>query len=190
LHGLGLSPARLGWGAALALAGYVALTSLLRRAAGRWPDLGRLLRLPPSAAEGVDAWLLPAQTAVAGGVLALSLWVCVVSAAPADRVAGRRAVVFLGAAGVVLTANAPAAWAGRLRPATLVLGVVAVAEAGWAFPDPAGVAPWLHRNVLLMVALAAMTAAYGAGLGRLPSRHAPWAEWGRRLGPVLGGLAS
>jgi hypothetical protein len=190
LHDVGLPAARLGWGGALALAGYAALTSLLRWVGGRWADLGRLLRLPLSAAEGVDGWLLPAQTAVACAVLALSLWVCVDFAARADRLAGPLAVLLLVSAGVLLTATAPASWAERLRPATLVLGVVAVAEAGWAGPDPAGVAPWLDRNVLLMVALAAMTAAYGAGLGRLPSRYAPWAEWGRRLGPVLGGLAS
>jgi hypothetical protein len=63
-------------------------------------------------------------------------------------------------------------------------------EIAWACPDPAGPAPWLHRNVLLMVALAAMTALYGVALPRWLARDAEWVRVARRFGPLLGVLAS
>jgi hypothetical protein len=54
---------------------------------------------------------------------------------------------------------------------------------------------WLHRNVVLMVALSGMTVLYGIGMSRLsfpgqgPGLNPGWSECGRRIGPWLGLLA-
>ncbi len=128
---------------------------------------------------------------MAGVVIALSLWMCLDFAALTDRLAGPAAVLLLVPAAVLLIRAAPEfPFADWLRPAALVFGAVAAAEIGWACPDPAGPVPGLHRNVLLMVSLAAMTALYGVALPRGLARDPEWVRWGRRLGPVLGALAS
>src|SRR5262249_57749847 len=80
-------------------------------------------------------------------------------------------------------------WRPILLASTLLLGVAAVAEVLLAVLDPAGPVPWLHRNVLLLVALVAMAAVYGVGLVRVLPAPSDWAVWGRRFGPVLGVLA-
>jgi len=87
---------------------------------------------------------------------------------------------------------------------TLVVGTVAAIEFGWAFLSPTSHEVswlWLHRNVVLMVALSVMTVVYGVGLSRVsplspvPSGQRPglinpgWSSCGRRIGPWLGLLA-
>src|SRR5207248_2080657 len=124
-----------------------------------------------------------------------------------DRFAGPLAVTLLGAAVILLVERGPAV---PCRYATLLLGVVLLTELGWAALDPGVPAVALHRNVLLMTALAVTTVAYGVGLARVAgggwrvageaalsspaTGHPPpgtqgWAECGRRCGPVLGVLA-
>jgi hypothetical protein len=56
--------------------------------------------------------------------------------------------------------------------------------------DPSQPARGLHRGILLMLALALTTLVYGVGLTRASPRVGAWAQCGRRLGPVLGILAS
>jgi hypothetical protein len=72
----------------------------------------------------------------------------------------------------------------------LTLGVVAAAEIAWACPDPVVWTLWLHRNVLLMVNLAGMTALYGVALPRWLAGDAEWVRCTRRSGPILGLLTS
>ncbi len=72
----------------------------------------------------------------------------------------------------------------------LILGALAAAEIAWACPDPGGLTPWLHRNVLLMMALAGMTALYGVALPRWLAADGEWVRCARRFGPILGILAS
>ncbi len=109
-------------------------------------------------------WFIPAQAVVAGVVVALSLWMCLDFAALVDRLAGPAAVLLLiPATGLLIGRDSVTQW---LRPAVLVFAALAAAEIGWAIPDPGGAAPWLHRNVLLMVALAGMTALLGIALPR------------------------
>jgi hypothetical protein len=89
-----------------------------------------------------------------------------------------------------------------LELVTLGIGTVAAIEIGWALQSPTGHDPswlWLHRNVMLMVALSLMTIAYGLILRRLllpagvmdsqKPRLIVWADCGRRMGPWLGLLA-
>jgi hypothetical protein len=212
LHGLALTPQWLAWSTTLALAGYVALAGLFRRTSVWWEGLGRSLRIPPRAGGWLAGWFLPTQTVVAGIVVGLSVWICLDFATLGERLGGPGAVLLLVLAGVLLAGewhafaaqqalgNSPRQeraakvwhprWADGLRAGTLILGVVAVVETAWAGLGPTAPALWLHRNVLLMVALALMTLAYGVGLGRLLPGQNAWVEWGRRLGLVLGGLAT
>ena len=60
LHQLTRSPAGLGWCAAIILAGYTLVASIIVRISGR----------------SRDNWFLPAQAVVAGIVAALSVWMC------------------------------------------------------------------------------------------------------------------
>jgi hypothetical protein len=101
-----------------------------------------------------------------------------------ERLAGAVAVALLVPASAWLAAS------DRRRYATLALGVAVAAEAGWAFLDPEGRSPWLHRHVLLMAALAAMTLFYGVGLARWLPAERDWSRCSRGSGPVLGLLAA
>ncbi len=173
LHEATPTPSGLGWSAALALGSYAVFASIIARIFHR----------------SHENWFAPAQAVVACVVIALSLWMCLDFATAAERLAGPAAVLLLVFAAVIFIGRAGLVEKG-IRPVTLVLGALAAAEIGWASPDPGGPAAWLHRNVLLMVALAAMTALYGVALPRWLAHDAEWVRWGRRFGPALGVLAS
>jgi hypothetical protein len=173
LASLDAAPERIAQVAALLLGGYALLAAGVARLA---PD--RLKRAGDSSA----AWFLPAQGAVAGAVVVLSAWIACHFDTAVDRLSGPGAVALLAGAAAVLARQFPS------RYAALSLGVVVLAECGWSFLGTATPAPWMHRTVLLVAALAVTTVAYGIGLARW--KGAPdWAECGRRTGPVLGVLA-
>jgi hypothetical protein len=181
LHALALPPGRLTLAGALALAGHVALAAALRwllpvPAQG---DTSSPLQL--SLADREWRWLLPAQAAVASVVVLLAFGVAVSLPALPERLAGPLAVTLLVGATVLLAARAPGAWRDRLFQASGACAALALAALAWAAPDPAGPAPWLHRNAWL---LAAMTAASAAGLEGLARSSAM-----RRLGLGLGWVA-
>jgi hypothetical protein len=167
---LPVPPARVAWAACLLLACYTLLTAVVARAAPRLAGL----------------WFLPSQAVTALLALGLSVWVCVGFEAAPDRLAGPLAIALVGAASFLLVRHGPAL---PLRYVTLGLGVILLTEVGWAALAPGVPAVALHRNVLLMSALAVATVGYGAGLARGTGRWSGWAECGRRCGPVLGVLA-
>jgi hypothetical protein len=172
LHQWMRTRAGLGWSAAVALAGYTVVASSLYHIFHR----------------SREHWFLPVQACVASVVIALSLWMCLDFTALIERLGGPIAVLLLVPAAVVLIRREIAEqW---LRSAALAFGALAAAEIAWACPDPAGPVPWLHRNVLLMAALAVMTALYGVALPRWLARDAEWVRIARRFGPLLGMLAS
>jgi hypothetical protein len=168
-------------------------------------DSPRSLPVATASTGWPEPWFLPTQVVVSCVVLGLSLWMAVAFGRTIDRLGGPLAATFLIPAGVLaVTASGkrsigstplfqidPRTAAGQLRYATLALGVVAAVEASWAsLIEPGAPAAWLHRTVLLMVVLAAMTVGYGVGLARLGRQLTDWADSARRLGPVLGILAS
>jgi hypothetical protein len=169
LHDLYRGPEWLGWWAMLALALYVPLAELVSWQVGE---------------EQPRPWFLPTQAAVAGVVLALSVWACLSFADLGERLAGPLAVLVL-----VPTVLLRPSW--RAHPAfirtALLLGAVALAEAGWAIPAPDGAAPWLHRNVLMLAAFVVAMLLYSDAPSR--SLPAPWGDEGRRIGLLLGALA-
>jgi hypothetical protein len=180
-NGQNLSPREFGWAAAVMLAGYVWLASGISSVLPRWPGLRAALRLPPGVGEKEPLWLVPAQTTVAGVVLALSVWIALDFARPYSFL-GPAAVALLVPAGILLARRAADDWAGFLRTMTLTLGVLISAEIGWAAVGPHVPAVWLHRSISLMAALALMT-----GLYALMPRwlRYPWSDSARALGPVM-----
>jgi hypothetical protein len=184
LHGPRLSAPDLGRVAGLALAGFVAGAALLR-AVGRWVGVSRLCSLPSQS----NRWFLPSQSIVAAAVLIASVWVCIGFDALGARLGGPLAVTILVAACLLSIGAGSAPWNEELRGATLVLAVLAAAETAWAFPDAAGPAVWLHRNVLLLPTLVVAAFACGVGLARLTPLAPAWGAWGRRLAPAVGGAA-
>jgi hypothetical protein len=192
LHAPFYPPRELGWWAALALAGYVLLTSALGRVLPRLHGLWRVLRLPARPASWPEAWFLPAQAVAAALVATLSVWMSIDFARADECLAGPLAVALLLPAGVLLTGSLAEGGANLLRLATLALSVAAVTEVGWALLDldPTVLpAPWLHREVLLMAVLAGLTFVYGVGMARLLPQASAWRESFRRLAPWLGALA-
>jgi hypothetical protein len=200
LHGSRLAPAWFGWTAALVLAGYVLLTTVVGTVAPRLTRLWQALRLPDRPAGWPEPWFVPTQTAVAAVVVVLSVWMAIDFDAVGQRLAGPVAVGLLIPAGILLVSFGPELVAsaenalGRRRPhlrdGILALGVVALTEGCWALLDPAGPAPWLHRSVLLTAALALMAVVYGVGLVRLFGPKSTWGAHCQRMGPLLGLLAS
>jgi len=136
------------------------------------------------------------------------LWMSVSFDSFAARLAAPLAVGILVMGGILLAwqAHQLSVSSGFRPPAleyvTLATGAVAVIEIGWALLSPTGHGVswlWLHRNVMLMVALSLMTVVYGVVLRRLfvksvaiPGQRPGlivWADCGRHLGPWLGLLA-
>jgi hypothetical protein len=189
LHAGRVTPARFGWLAGLLLAVYVLAAALLKGAALRLGGLRQRLHLPARPGWFGTGFIL-AQAGVGCLVVALSVWTSLAFATPGDRLAGPLAVTVIVLAGVLLAETAPEQWGPGLRAAALVLGLVALAEGGWAFLPAEIAAPWLHRNVILMAALALLTFFYGLGLGRLLPAASPWVASARRVGTALGVLAS
>jgi hypothetical protein len=185
LHGVAREPADLGWYAVLLLSAHAALAAVFRWMADEPIALGRRLGWPPRA----TGWMLPAQAAVASLVAVLSVWVCLDFGTLTERMAGPLAVLVLVPVALQLAVTAPEAWRSGARTTALLLAGLALGEAGWAWPNPAGAAVWLERNVLLLLTLAVMAALCSAALARLLADAPVWAETGRRLAPLFAGVA-
>jgi hypothetical protein len=69
------------------------------------------------------------------------------------------------------------------------LGTLTLSGLGWAWLAPDQSLPWLHRNVILMVAAVATTLIAGFGLPQVPRLASDWIAAGRRAVPLLAGLA-
>jgi hypothetical protein len=182
----GWTMARYLWTAALVLAGYVLATALLSALVPRMKRLGEWLHLPRLTPSWPEPWFPRAQTTVGLVTAALSLWMSAAFEPTADRLAGPLAAAALFLAGILLANTTPLPWGRHLRLATLLAAILALIEAGWALLDRDLIAPWLNREVVLMVVLAAMTFVYGVGLPRVLNGAPLWVESARKLGPALG----
>jgi hypothetical protein len=187
LHSLMLPLERLWWSAGIALAGYTLLCSVLAWSDTRAFSISGWLQLPPRART---PWFPVAQVGLGVVALSISVWMSLSFEALRDRLAGPATCAALLVAGVFLVRTTSARWPSELRYAVLVLGVILTSELGWAALGIDQPLPWLQRSVWLMVALAALTFGYGVGLARLLPGENPWKESGKRLAPVLGGLAT
>jgi hypothetical protein len=184
-----LSPARFWWLIAASLSAYVLGTSGVRSNLPALRDLGQRIAVPERIGGWPVAWFSVAQAVGASVVAVVSIWMVLAFETLRDRLAGPLAAAMLVPAAVLL-AGAADRWQNAVRYAALALGVIAGAELSWALLDPATRAPWLHRNALLLVALAVMTAIYGLGLPRLLRHDSKWLLCIRQTGPVLAVLAA
>jgi hypothetical protein len=189
LHSARLSPERFGWWTALALAGYVLLTSASYRSSTPLLAWGQGLGWPERLRHWPLDWFTAAQTVAGTIALGLGLWTVLHFDTLSDRLGSPLAAALLIGASVLL-AEVPDRWQKEVRYVALVLGVFAVTMLGWAILDPAQAAPWLHRSALLLVALAITTAVYGVILPRVLNPFSQWAHAAGRTGPVLAILAS
>jgi hypothetical protein len=203
LQGTQQTAVDLWWTLAVVGAPYVLLIALLASLLPNWEKLRASLRLPTLPTHWPESWYVPAQLALGAIVVGLTLWMSVSFEAIGARFAGPLAVVILIPT-CVLMANQQkhsislnkVFCSPFLEFVTLAVGTVAAIELGWAWLNPTSHESswlWLHRNVVLMVALSSMTVVYGVGLSRLSSRagliEPGWSECGRRIGPWLGLLA-
>ncbi len=184
LQSLALSPDRFGWTASLAVAAYLLLTGLLGLALPRIEELWRALRVKPQPAWPA-MWFLVSQAVAGAVVVVLSLWIVVTFDAWNDRLIGSMAVALLVPTGILLANGAPGRFANQLRAHTLSLAVLLAVELGWAVLDPNSAAVRLHRHVLLLLALAALTLLEGVILPRLLAGFGSWLTSARRAGPIL-----
>jgi hypothetical protein len=189
LGDLALSPARFWWAAAASLSSYVLLASGLLAISPALRDFSWRMGVPERSGGWPLAWFVAAQASVAAAVLLLTVWIVLTFDSFPDRLAGSFAVAFLVTA-TVLLAEADGRLGERVRLVALALGAVGVAEFSLALLGPATPALWLHRNALLLVALAVATAFYSLGLPRLLHSSPDWLASARRIGPVLAVLAS
>ena len=77
-----------------------------------------------------------------------------------------------------------------LQYMSLVFGVLFAVAFGWAWLPPEMPAPWLHRIVVAIVALAATMVVYGLGLAKLLRRENEWTRAAQRLVPLLAVIAA
>ena len=185
--------------ATLTLAGYVLVTTVLAWAFGRVKMLRQVLRWPESRrAEGEDStnplgeWLLPAQGVLVCVILALSTWIALDFAGWMERLTGPVACTMLILASAVFLSLQAAEWKNRLRHIILAVGALTVVEVAWVSLDATLPAPWLHRNVAVMICLTVLSVLYVYGLAGRSSWRAEQPDWvtcGRQQGFVLGGLA-
>src|SRR5205807_1749185 len=103
LHGLALSPERLGQVLTLTVAGYVLATTAVGWVAPRLEGLRKLIQLPARTNQGPEPWLLPVQLGFGGIVLALAVWISFSFPERLDRFAGPLAVALVTAAAVLAT---------------------------------------------------------------------------------------
>jgi len=157
------------------------------------------LRIPDAAGGRSAEWFMQGQTIAAGAAAALAAWISIDPAHDViahggagwlvGRSAGAVAAAMLLPAAILMAAREQRTWRAGWQYATLGLGVLLLSCLGWTGLDAGGPAPWLHRSVVLLLALAAMTLAAAVGLRGLLPRQTEWIASGRRIAPVLAGLA-
>jgi hypothetical protein len=196
---------------AVELAAFVLATAVLAALLPKLKDAFHALRIPEDSRRWPTNWFPAVQASLVGIVAMLSVWVSLDFAfdetvyqpfgwwAPtagwSGRLAGPLAATALFAAALLMARRADEARppiggaASCWRYAALSLGLAVCSELGWARLDPLGAAPWLHRSVILMMAAVATTFVAGLGLRRLLPERSDWITSGRRMTPVLGGLA-
>jgi hypothetical protein len=184
-----LSQDRFWWLIAASLGIYVLAMSTVRRFGHALAEFGRRIGVPDRAGGWPVDWFVMIQTGVGLIVLIHSIWIILTFDALSDRILGPVATAFLVPAAVLILRTA-ARRQTKIRYTALALGVVIAVETGWSLLSPERNAIWLHRNALLLVALAVMTAGYGVVLPRLLRPESEWLSCVRNMGPILAVLSA
>jgi hypothetical protein len=215
LDGLDLRAPLFHWALALALASYSLATSTLwylrdnlraiaarlgvpaatefasRKDATTWGSLSETAKseFRRSSATWEDAahgWLVPVNFVIG---LAVLLLVVLVELTMDNQERRFIAAYAVGAQAVALALLARGAVRTSLQYLSLVWGAVFAVTIGWALIPTDFPAPWLHRLVATVVALAAVVVVYGFGLVKLLNRENEWTRAAGRFVPPLAALA-
>jgi hypothetical protein len=184
LHALAPAPRWLG---GPLLSAYV-LTAALLWHVGRSGRLAEALRRSGPLDGWAGAWFGPAQLALAGAALALSVWTCLAFPTLAQRQMGPLAVALLLPA-ALLALRTGERWRSAPRYAVLALAALLAVEGGWAWLGADTPLPWLHRSGLVLAVSATLTLVYGVLLARRLSEESGWAGAARHSGAALGALS-
>ena len=185
IDGLGLPANRIGWAAAILLAGYVLLTGTIggfRRAIRR--QLGQPTLHPAEGPRAGSGWLTSANLVLSAAVIALSLWVDFAIGGRGMRLAAAGAAM-VQVVGLVLGARSDR----RLdsRQAALWVGALAAVVFAWAWREPT-TANLLDRSVALLAALACTITLYGFLVAQLLRKGSFWSIATRSLLAPLAGI--
>ena len=207
LDGINVRPPLFHWALALALAAYSLATSALwsvrdrlRDVAVRWgvpvdgeanPPLDKL-ETDRQAVGGAwfeaqgHGWLVPMNFLLGTCVLLLVIWIELTMERFSERMVAAYAI---GAQAFALGLLARGAVRTSLQYLALVWGVLFAVAFGWAWLAPDLPAPWLHRLVVSVAALALMVVVYGFGLVKFLRRENEWTRAAAQLVPLLATLA-
>jgi hypothetical protein len=190
LHTVDLQSRELGWTSALSLSGFVLVTAALDRLLPAGRKLWQELRLPASPSDWPEGWFYPAQALLGCVVASLSVWLALGFASVPERLAAPAALALLTTGFAVLAGERQGRGPNHLRVAALVLGTMLISAIGWVtLAGPEVPSAWLHRSVVVMMALSLTTLCYATGLPRLLGPGSAWTGCARRTGPVLGAVA-
>lgn len=188
LDNLNLRTPLLEWAGALALAAYSLVTSLLWN---RRSEIGATLAslAVPGAPESTrsHSWLVAANGLSAFVVLALVAWMETTMPEFRHRMIAAYAV---GAEALALALLARGAVQSPLQYLSLVFGTLFAVAFGWSWLSPEMPAPWLHRIVVAIVALAVSMIVYGFGFAKVLRRESEWTRAAERLVPALAAIAA
>jgi hypothetical protein len=137
--------------------------------------------------NAAHAWLVPVNVLLGALVLMLVVWIELSIASFTQRMVAAYAI---GAQVFAIGLLARGAVRTPLQYLALVWGVLFAAAFGWAWLPPDFRAPWLHRLVVTVAALAAMVVVYGFGLVKFFRRENEWTRAAARLVPSLAALAA
>jgi hypothetical protein len=207
LDGLDFQAPMFHWALTLALAAYSLATSAMWSARERLRAVAMKLGMPTVEIAGTDisetggtefrrnsvtwegsghGWLVPMNLLLGVAVLLLVVWIETSMERFTERMVAAYAV---GAQAIALGLLARGTVRTPLQYLALVWGVLFAVAFGWAWLRPDFPAPWLHRLVVTVAALAVMVVVYGFGLVKFLRRENEWTRAAARLMPPLAGIA-
>ena len=194
-----LKPRELLWTASLALAGFTLLVALVAWALPRGQSVWRALRIPAREETWSTGWFAAAQAVLMALATALGVWISLdggfqLVANPALPWLVGRLVAPLALALLLPASVLTLPWAhGQLRrdwhTGVLVLGLLLLCVAGWAWLDLGTEAPWLHPSVILLVAASIMSLVAAVAMPRWLPAESAWTAAARRATSGFGGCA-
>jgi hypothetical protein len=187
LDGLNLHTPLFQWALANALAAYLLITSAIWSSADRLKrTAARVGLILPNEFAG-HGWLVAINLLLGVGVLLLVVWIELTMENFRERIIAAYAV---GAQVFAIGLLAHGAVRTRLQYLALVWGVFFAVAFGWAWLPPNVGAPWLHRLIVTVVAIAATVVLYGFGLVKFYRRENEWTRAAAQLLPSLTGIAA